>query len=217
MNTPSHLSPAGSRRRSLTLGSLLALVVIGLVAVTALVFSGPGADRDTAAPEQTASPTSIAPPPALAAAPVTPEPTGPTGDADELPPSLPAVALDQPAAVGNGITAEVASLEAIDGSGRGPGNVSGPALRATVRITNGTADPVSLEGVAVDLGHGPELMPASPLDDPSASPFSGVVQPSESAVGVYVFSVPADDRDVVRLSVGYQAGAPFLVFSGSAR
>lgn len=32
---------------------------------------------------------------------------------------------------------------------------------------------------------------------------------------MYVFTVPAGDRDLVTLSVGYQAGAPFMVFTGS--
>jgi hypothetical protein len=36
-------------------------------------------------------------------------------------------------------------------------------------------------------------------------------------VGVYLFTVPEDDRDTVTVSVGYEAGAPYLVFTGSAR
>lgn len=208
--------PAPTARRRLVLGgALVALVVAVLVVV--LVVREPGSGGSVGEPTASAAPTSLAPPPELAPAPVTPEPTGPTSVVDELPPSLEPVALDQEAAVGNGITAEVESLEAIEGSGQGPGNIAGPALRVTVRIVNGTAEPVSLDGVAVDLAHGTELVPASPLDDPSVAPFSGSLQPDESALGVYVFSVPAGDRDLVSLSVGYQAGAPFLVFTGPGR
>jgi hypothetical protein len=214
MTTP---APRAGGQRRLLLGAaavLVAAVVAGLV----LAFSGDdGAGATppaTAEPSATAAPTPAAVEPAPTAP--TPEPAGPTSDADALPPSLPAVGLDQPAAVGNGITAVVSSLEAIDGTAQGPGNVAGPALRATVRITNGTAEPVSLDGVVVDLATGADLSPASPLDDPSQRPFSGTAAPGGTAEGVYVFTVPVDDRAAVTLSVGYQAGAPFLVFTGPA-
>jgi hypothetical protein len=198
----------GSRRRL--------VVVVAVVAVLALRGDDEAGTSAADDPSPGAVATTPAAPPEPAPAPVTPEPAGPTEDADELPPSLTPVGFDEPAAVGNGITAEVVSLEGIEGTGQGAGNIAGPALRVTVRITNGTAAPVFLDGVAVDLAHGAELTPASPLQDPSTAPFAGTVQPSGSAVGVYVFSVPADDRDLVHLSVGYQAGAPFLVFAGPA-
>ena len=208
-------APRTGGRRSLLLGAAAALVVAVVVGLV-LAFSGDdGASATPPAPTEATA--TAAPTPAeveLAPTAPTPEPTGPTSDADALPPSLPAVGLDQPAAVGNGITAVVSSLEAIDGTAQGPGNVAGPALRATVRITNGTPDPVSLDAVVVDLATGSDLSPASPLDDPSRSPFSGTVAPGGTAEGVYVFTVPVDDRADVTLSVGYQAGAPFLVFTG---
>lgn len=207
-------STATRTRRLIALGASLVLVVA--VVVLALVLGDGESPADTGAAPGAGSTTAPAAPPELAPAPVTPEPAGPTEDATELPPSLAPVGFEEQAAVGNGITAEVVSMEAIEGTAQGPGNIAGPALRVTVRITNGTADPVSLDGVAVDLAHGTELVPASPLDDPSEAPFAGTVQPSGSAVGVYVFTVPADDRELVSLSVGYQAGAPFLVFTGAA-
>lgn len=220
MTTFSRLAAGGRRRQVLAAGAALLVAALVAVVVALVLRDGDGAvgasagDGDPAASTPAAASTSGAPP-ELAPAPVTPEPAGPTGDVRELPPSLAPVAFDEQAAAGDGIVADVVSLEAIDGTGRGPGNISGPALRATVRLTNGTAGPVSLDGVAVDLAHGVEQLPASPLNDPSASPFAGMLQPSESAVGVYVFTVPADDRDLVTLSVGYQAGAPFMVFTGS--
>jgi hypothetical protein len=85
-----------------------------------------------------------------------------------------------------------------------------------VRITNGTDDAVDLGGVTMDLTHGADAVPASPLDDPSQAPFSGSLDQGDSAEGVYVFSVPQDDRGTVTVSVGHRAGAPFMVFTGSA-
>jgi hypothetical protein len=136
---------------------------------------------------------------------------------NDPPPSLPPVPLGTVASAGNGVTVQVAALEAVNGTARGPGNIAGPALRATVRISNGTSGPLSLDGVAVDLAHGDEQLPASPLDDPSAAPFHGVVAAGGTATGVYVFTVPEDDREHVTVTVGYQAGAPLVVFAGPAR
>jgi hypothetical protein len=199
---------------------LIGLVAVGLV-VLGLVSTGSGHGRTTGAAARSTPTTSSGTSSPSSSTPSTPRaiPTGgaaPTGDPNQAPPSLAPVALDKPAAVG-GVTAEVTSLTAVRASGRGPGNIAGPALRATVRLTNGTGGPVSLDGVAVALTYGKNASPASPVDDPSQSPFRGTVQPGRSAVGVYVFSVPSGDRNVVTVSVGYRAGAPFLVFTGSAR
>ncbi|MCW2580881.1 MAG: uncharacterized protein JWR82_2482 [Blastococcus sp.] len=207
---------AGRRRRWLLAG--VAVLLVAALAVLLLAL-----DRDDAAPSATGEPaarTSGVPTEAadetVAPSPPTPEPTGPTEDVDEPPPSLPEVPLEAPAAVGNGITATLPDLEAIDGTAVGPGNIAGPALRVTVRIANGTDAAVSLYGVAVNLYYGPDRAPASPLEDPSQRPFAGMVEPGRSADGVYVFSIPADARNSVTVEVGYQAGAPLLLFTGAA-
>jgi hypothetical protein len=212
--------PTGQlRQRRPLLVASVALAVVALVALTLLLtgfWQGPhtGAGAQSGAAASTQALPSSTP---TASAGRAPKAAVPAGNANQPPPSLAAVALDKPAAVGNGITAEVVSLDAVRGTGRGPGNISGPALRATVHIINRTGRSVSLDGVAVELFYGRGRTPASPLDDPSGVPFHGTLTPGGTAEGSYVFSVPAGDRDVVTLSVGYQAGAPFLVFTGSAR
>ena len=214
---------AGTRRR-VWLGAAVAVVVVVLTVVS-LLLSGGDDDRtpSAAAGETTASTTTAPPVVAAPTAPTpaptpetTPEPAGPTGNVDDPPPSRPAVALDAAAQVGDGVSASLVSLDAIEGTATGPGNIAGPALRITVRIENGTDEPVSLGGVVVDLASGRDLVPASPLDDPSAAPFAGTVAPGEHADGVYVFTIPEEDRGSVTVSVGYQAGAPLMVFTGSA-
>jgi hypothetical protein len=137
--------------------------------------------------------------------------------ADELPPSLAPVPLDATAEdPDDGVSATLEEVEAVDGTGVGPGNVAGPALRITVRVANGSSEPVDLDAVVVAASSGADRVPAPPLGDPSAAPFTGSLAPGDTALGVYVFSLAADARDLVTVSVGHRADAPFLVFSGPA-
>jgi hypothetical protein len=194
-------------------GVLLAAVLVGLV----LVLAPKGRtdlDADGGSTPTLAEGTSASASPTLEAVPPTAVSPSPTGNAEDPPPALSAVPLDATAEVGDGVSATLPRIEAIRGTGRGPGNMPGPAVRLTVRIHNGTGQPVSVDGVAVNMAYGADLTPASPLDDPSQAPFRGTVNPGQSADGVYVFSVPSDARDSVTVEVGYRAGAPLLVFTG---
>ena len=203
------------RRRWLLAG--MAVLLVGVLGAVLVVRGGDDESPQAAGDAATATSGAPTPPPeTVAPPPPTPEPTGPTESATALPVSLPEVPLDASAAVGNGVVAGIVELEAIEGSAVGPGNIAGPALRVTVGIENGTAVPVSVSGVAVNLYYGPDKAPASPLEDPSQRPFTGMLEPGESGQGVYVFTVPADQRDVVTIEVGYQAGAPLLLFTGAA-
>ncbi|PRY49339.1 hypothetical protein LY71_106116 [Geodermatophilus tzadiensis] len=199
-------------RRVVLLATLAAVVVLAGLAL--VLGRGGSAEPASAAPDAA---TSGGPAAAPSPDPQTPVPVvpGPTEGGDQPPPVLSAVGLDEPAAVGDGVRATVRSVEAIDGTGYGPGNIAGPALRVTVRLDNGTAEPVSLDGVAVDLAYGADSTPGSPLDDPSRAPFSGTLAAGSSAEGVYVFTVPADQRDTVTVQVGYRPGAPVLAFTGA--
>lgn len=172
--------------------------------------AGAGSGATSAAPSSAAPPTSDPAPAAPA-----PEVDGPVaGSVDDLPPSLPQVGLDETAAVGDGVAVAVASVQRFQGSGVGPGNVAGPALRVTIRLTNGTADPVDLDAVAVHAGYGPDVTPAPDLEDVSRLPFSGTLAPGATAEGTYVFSVPASRLDPAVIEVGYRPGAPLALFVG---
>ena len=202
-------APAPKRRRLLYI-AVAAVVVIALVVLILVLNRDDDPDAGTAASTTSAVATDTSVPAPLP----TPTPTGPTEVVDQPPPALPEVPLDAEAAVGNGIVATLPRIEAIEGTAVGPGNIAGPALRVTVRIANGTAEAVPLEGVAVNMYYGTDRTPASPLDDPSRRPFGGMVAAGDSADAIYVFSVPADARDSVTIEVGYQAGAPLLLFTG---
>ena len=213
-------SAGGSPRRRPTRTTVVVIAGVALLAVLiglVLVFTGndgtepaAGAAAPTTSPATTSAATtspSAAPTSGAAKSSTTPNPDG-------LPPALPAVPLDGTAKAGDGVSATLPRIEEIQGSGTGPGNIAGPAIRVTVRIHNGTRQPVSMDGVAVNMFYGSDMTPASPLDDPSQAPFHGTVAPGEAAVGVYVFSVPSGARDSVTVEVGYKAGAPLLHFTG---
>jgi hypothetical protein len=215
--TPSPSSASGPRRRSLILGAAAAVALIALVVVAIVVFGDREddvrADGDAAA---TPTATSSAPTATPSAPAVTAEPATPTPASGEFPPELLAVPLDGRAEAGNGVVAVLPAIEAIRGTGTGPGNIAGPSLRVTVRLDNGTAEPMALGPVSVNVYYGAERTPASPLDDPSSAPFQGTLAPGKSATGVYVVRIPENARGDVTVEVGYQAGAPLLIFNGSA-
>jgi hypothetical protein len=204
--------PARARRR-------LLLVAAALLVVVLVVLWLGRSDADTAGASAPATPTTSVATPTTAAPTATPPAPVATGEpvvADELPPGLPPVDLDEAAEVDDRIAVSLEALKAIQGTGIGPGNVAGPALRVTVRIANRSGDPVGLDAVAVNLTSGEKHVPAPPLNDPSAAPFTGTVAPGDTAEGVYVFTIAEGARDLVTVSVGYQPGAPFAVFTGSA-
>ncbi len=224
MTVPPAGPSAPRRRREVVAGAAVAVAVAVLVAVVGLT-GGPGDDdppsvaaTTTASPSTAASPSAPAPGAGTdAPGGGTPSPavaTGPTGAADQPPTALPAVALDEEATGEEGVRARVVALEAVTGSGEGRGSIAGPALRATVQLVNDSPDPVALDLVVVNLTHGADATPAPPVRDPSAVPFSGLLGPGETAEGVFLHSVPTDDRGTVTLTVGYRAGAPLLTFSG---
>lgn len=221
---------ARSRRR----GAVVAVAGVAVVAVLVVLGFVVGGGRDDEGTPTVADSTSTAPAPDPAESAPGTDPGGPAGApaatpapstsapdaapvvADTLPEALPPVAFDLPVDVA-GITASVARIESIDGQATGPGDVAGPAVRVTVRIDNPTQEATSVDGVSVNVFHGPDLTPATPLGDPSQDPFAGEVPAGGSATGVYVFSVPAAAQGDVTVQVGHRAGAPLAVFSGAVR
>lgn len=130
--------------------------------------------------------------------------------------TLPPVAIDEPADAGTGMTFQLDRLEAVQGEATGPGEVAGPAVRVTVTATNGSKQPVLIDGTVVDLVYGAERTSAAPLSGPGAVRFEGSIAPGESATAVYVFDVPIDQRAEVSVIVSYLASVSPVVFTGPA-
>lgn len=201
---------------------IIALVALVLVAVASIVWTTsrgqdpPAEARTTAETSQGSAPSSSS---------TTQQPTGsgsetaaPTatgGDANELPVPLEPVPLDETADFGDEVSAELVDLAAIQAEGQGVGEISGPAIRVTVGLLNGTSQPLSLDAVTVTLYFGSELTPAPSISDPGTVPFRGSLAPGESAQGVYTFSIAEDDRDNISITVSHSPTSSIVVFNGA--
>jgi hypothetical protein len=126
-------------------------------------------------------------------------------------PTLPAVALDRRASFGDGVHAAITRVDPIRVSAQGPGEISGEGLAVHVSLVNESTEPVPTD-VLVTLNHGRDSE-AVPSDEPPAQPLAGVLQPGQTASGVYAFVVPPRDRGSVLIRVSYAAGKPLAVFT----
>ena len=164
---------------------------------------------DTAAPTTTDSgtTTTVAPP-------------DDTGTIDETVPAVEQVTLapvdvDEPVEFEGGIVAELVSVEQIKVKARLPGEISGPAFVATVRLTNDSRRRLDVDGVTVTL-EDRDGIPSSPISGDPAEPFSGRVARGDAADAVYVFAFDKDNQSQpVTIGVNYSADEPVAVFVGS--
>lgn len=144
----------------------------------------------------------------------------PAGDIDQLeepaddPGEAEPVGLEDDAPFGNGVVARVVAMESTEVTPALPGEIGGPAVIFDVEVTNGSDAEIVLDGVTVDLVDltGAPLLPVT--TDP-AEPLAGPLEPTATSTARYVFSVPVDDRDDVRLTIKYSGDAPAVVLTGS--
>lgn len=206
---------AHSRRRALVV--LVSVVVVALVAalviwsVTSANSPAPGAaptGSASASPSAGTDDTSDEPEPSGSAPADDPEAGGEvTDDIREF---------DEEAPAGEAVTVALSDLEAVEGEASAPGEIAGPSLRFTVTFTNEGDSAYSLVGAVTNVYYGDEQIPAIALAEPGGSDFPSEVAAGESAAGTFIYNVPADERDQVRITVDYDAAEPALVFEGSA-
>jgi hypothetical protein len=123
--------------------------------------------------------------------------------------------LQKEAVLGNGVSAKVVSVESVEGVARLPGEVSGPALRFTLKVTNDTKKDVDLGTAVVTAYYGPEDTPAGDLREPGGTSLPQTLGAGKSVEGVYIFRVPLDQRDQVRLDFSYSVDVPTVIFEGA--
>ncbi|WP_098483402.1 hypothetical protein [Georgenia soli] len=226
---------ATARRRALVAAALVAVLAGVGWGVSASRDGGGPAGVDDAAPSAVA--TASATPSATATATGAPPQPAPTTmpDGSTIPspspgaPSTPGqgrtvpvgsvrtqapVDLDGTGDFGTGLTVRLAGVRGVQGVARAPGEVAGPALEVTVRATNGSDAPIALDGVVGYLSYGGDRTPATDFGQGSA-PLQGELAAGASATGTYVFAVPEDQRDDVRVEISYTGEAPTVAFEGA--
>ena len=102
----------------------------------------------------------------------------------------------------------------MQGKGRGPGEVSGPSLRVTIEVTNGSDEPLRTVASGVTAFYGPAARPAVDLSAPGVYALPMQIDPGKTARGRYVFRIPVESRDQVRLDFSYSTSVPKVVFVG---
>jgi hypothetical protein len=125
------------------------------------------------------------------------------------------VALSETGTYANGVTVQLVSLEPITTKAELPGEIAGPGLKVTVKITNGSADAIDVGNVVVDLQDAVQT-PAIPMTS-GAAPFTGSVAAGADATGVYIFTTPTDYTDPATITVTYSAAQPVAVFVGNVQ
>ncbi|MFD1825858.1 MULTISPECIES: hypothetical protein [Mumia] len=200
---------SGRRRLTGLIGAAVGLIVVGLVVV--FLVARPSADggdggkgSEASAQQLPDNPSSDFTPGSLETVPV-----------EEVEPAK-SVALDEKATLGPGLTANVASLRAVKGTARGPGEIAGPALQVRIAVDNGADEAIALGRAVVEVSYGKKQTPGVELSGPGVAPFPASLEPGNSAEGTYVFGVPKGARGRVQITIAYTAGQPPAVFEGDA-
>lgn len=206
---------AHSRRRALVI--LVSVVVLALVAalviwsVTSANSPTPGAAPTSSASAEPSEDASADPEPSASADPETTEEPAAGGEVtDDI------LEFDDEAPIDEGVTVTMSGLESVEGEASMPGEIAGPSLRFDVTFTNDSDEAYSLISAVTNVYYGDEQIPAIELAEPGGVALPAEVAPGETATGTFVYNVPTEDRDRVRITVDYAAAEPSVVFEGSA-
>jgi hypothetical protein len=142
-----------------------------------------------------------------------------SGNIDDIVPTekqstIPEVPLDETAQFGGRISAEVTSIDRIEGEARLPGEVAGSALAVHVRLDNGSSKRLDVSGVTVTV-EDRDGTPSSPLSTDPAEPFAETIDPGAATEAVYVFAFEDSQPQPITVGINYSADEPVAFFVGS--
>lgn len=129
-------------------------------------------------------------------------------------PRATSVGLGSEAEPAPGLTARLVTVEPVDGTAEGPGEIAGDALRVTVELVNGTDRSVDLRGAVVNLYTGKDRLPTSELAGPGVVALPADVARGKKVSATYVFRT--DDRSGrVEVEVDIADAPSIVVFRGT--
>jgi hypothetical protein len=124
-------------------------------------------------------------------------------------------ALSRPARPAPSLVVDVPRVEKVQAKAEIPGEVSGPALRFTVRVRNTSGKTVPIKTALANLYYGPDRTPATMMTHPGAKNFPEKVAPGQAVTGVVLFTVPPKSRQDIVLEVIIDAHMRRIEFSGN--
>jgi hypothetical protein len=210
----------GTSKRTVLVGAVIAGVLLIVVVIVVILRAGQAPisspvpsstiPSDSAAPTATSSEWTAVPSPSLG----TPRSLG-SGAPEPIEPvkTKKAVALDTTGDFGTGLTVRLSRIAPVKGTANVPGEIAGPAIKLTVVARNRADRAVDLNSVVVFVSFGRKRTPASELSD-GARPLKGSVAPDDSRTGTYIYTVPEDEREQVRVEISYSSEAPTVAFEG---
>lgn len=167
--------------------------------------------------DPTATPTidpSHSPAPASTAPAPTPGGTGSTVSNPRESVQAP-VQISATASVPKQASATLTKIESVQTTAVLPGEVSGPGLKITLRITNSSSSDLKVDGTIMTLT-GTDEAPGEEMSGPPAKVVKGTLKPGQSATGVFVFAIAASNRQKVTVHVTLPTNSPVMVFQGPA-
>lgn len=195
---------------------VVAAATVAVIGGVAFGATRSGAPADAAAPSTPAKPSQIVSGSAASSAPAS-SAAAPTAATATSPAPQPTEtsALRSVAPISSGLTAKIVSMKSLRATATQPGQVGGPAVRFTVRLTNTGTSAVDLSSTVLNVYTGIDQEPAYQLDS------DGIVFPSRvaagrSVVGTATFTIPTADRRQVEVTVDTSTAAPVVAFRGAA-
>ena len=122
------------------------------------------------------------------------------------------VGVTEEADLGTGVTAAIESVKDITVAAKTPGEIAGPAVAVELSVSNGSKKPIDLATAMVSLTNSDDMLGQPTTSDPY-QPFTGQLEPGDTANGTFVFLLPKDARSGLVVSFQYVAGAPIALFA----
>jgi len=118
--------------------------------------------------------------------------------------------------VADSVRVDDAGFMSVKSKANGPGEISAPAVRLGIRLTNTGAKSIALTSVVVNAYYDSAGTPGIQVTgDPASKPFAGSLKPGEKSTAVFVFNMPVSKRGDATITVSPAPTLPIAVFARS--